>query len=125
VGGWFIPLGNLVIPRLVLSEIERIPHPDNGAAPVGDRWRGRPLLGTGLGWWIVLVASAVIAGIGAGVMGAASEISGEGSDAITTIIDGTLYRNGMMVVTAGIAGVGIAQLFGAAYFKALGERLLR
>ena len=39
VGGWFIPLAALVIPRLVLSEIERISHPDNGPAPIGAGWR--------------------------------------------------------------------------------------
>jgi hypothetical protein len=125
VGGWFIPLGNMVIPRLVLSEIERIPHPGNGPAPVGDRWRERSLLAAGLGWWIGLVASAIIVGIGAGVVEAGSEISGEGSEMITTITDGTLYRNGLVVVTAGIAGIGIAQLLGASYFKVLGERLGR
>jgi len=125
VGGWFIPLGNMVIPRLVLSEIERIPHPDNGPAPVADRWRERPLLGAGLGWWIGLIASAVIVGVGAGVVDAASEISGEGSDVITIVTDGTLYRNGLVVVACGIAGIGIAQLLGASYFKALRGRLLR
>ncbi len=125
VGGWFIPLGNLVIPRLVMSEIERIPHPDNGSPPVGDRWLGRPLLGTGLGWWWALVGSMVVSVIGAVVMLTATEMSGQGSDMISVITDGTRYRNGMVVSLLASVGTGIALLLGAAYFRSLGERLLR
>ena len=61
VGGWFIPLAGAVIPRLVLSEIERIAHPDNGPPPVGERWRRQPLLGIGLAWWLLLIAAGVVA----------------------------------------------------------------
>jgi hypothetical protein len=125
VGGWFIPLAGAVLPRLVLSEIERISHPDNGPAPVGDRWRRQPLLGVGLAWWFLLMGAGVVAGVGIGVIGAGTLVVGEGADAVTTITDGVLYRNGLVVVAAGVALAGVAQLLGAAYFRALGERLLK
>ena len=57
-------------------------------------------------------------------MGAGTLVVGEGVDAVTTITDGILYRNGLVVVAAGMAVLGIAQLLGAAYFRSLGERLL-
>lgn len=125
VGGWFIPLGNVLIPRLVLSEIERIAHPDNGPAPVADRWRRQPLIGTGVAWWVLNLVGGVTAAAGAAVIGAATLVSGEGSNMVTTITDGVLYRNGLVVVAAAVALIGIAQLLGAAYFRTLGERLLR
>jgi hypothetical protein len=125
VGGWFIPLAGAIIPRLVLSEVERIAHPDSGPPPVGERWRRQPLLGIGLAWWFLLIAAGVVAGVGIGVIGAGTLVVGEGADAVTTITDGVLYRNGLVVVAAGVALAGIAQLLGAAYFRAMGERLLR
>jgi hypothetical protein len=125
VGGWFIPLAGTVIPRLVLSEIERISHPDNGPAPVGERWRRQPLLGIGLAWWLLLMAAGVVCAAGIGVIGTGTLVVGEGADAVTTITDGVLYRNGLVVVAAGVALAGVAQLLGAAYFRALGERLLK
>ena len=125
VGGWFIPLGNLVIPRLVLSEIERIAHPDNGPPPVGDRWRRLPLLGTGVAWWALMLLTGVVGVAGAAVLSAATLFSGEGADMVATITDGVRYRSGLMVVAAAQALAGIAQLLGAAYFRSLGERLLR
>jgi hypothetical protein len=125
VGGWFIPLAGAVIPRLVLSEIERISHPDNGPVPVGERWRRQPLLGIGLAWWLLLMAAGVVCAAGIGVIGAGTLVVGEGADAVTSITDGVLYRNGLVVVAAGMALAGVAQLLGAAYYRALGERLLR
>ena len=125
VGGWFIPVASVVIPRLVFSEIERIAHPDNGPAPIGEGWRRQPLIGTGLAWWILLVAAGLLGVAGIGVVGAATLIVGEGADALATITDGVLYRNGLFVMTAAMALLGIAQVLGAAYFRAMGERLLR
>jgi hypothetical protein len=125
VGGWFIPLASLVIPRLVFSEIERMAHPDNGLAPIGERWRRQPLLGTGVAWWVFLILAGVLTCIGAGMLGAGTLVVGEGSDAVTTITDGILYRNGLTVITAGMTLLGIGQLLGAAYFRSLGSRLLR
>jgi hypothetical protein len=125
VGGWFIPLAAMVIPRLVFSEIERLAHPDNGPAPIGEGWRRRPLLGTGLAWWILLILAGLVSVVGVSVMGAGTLIVGEGADAVTTITDGILYRNGLAVMAAGMALLGIAQLLGAAYFRSVGERLLR
>lgn len=125
VGGWFLPLANALIPRLVFSEIERIAHPDNGPAPIGDRWRRQPLIGTGLGAWILTVAGGVVGIAGAVIMAAATETSGSGADMLTTVTNGELYRNGLVVLAASLALAAVGQLLGAAYFRSLGERLLR
>lgn len=124
VGGWFIPLASAVIPRLVLSEIERIAHPGNGPPPVGENWRRQPLLAAGVAWWVLLVGGGVTAGAGISVMGAATLVSGTGADAVATIVDGALYRNGLVVLAVSLGMIGLAQVLGAAYFRALGERLL-
>jgi hypothetical protein len=36
-----------------------------------------------------------------------------------------LYRNGLVVLAASLALAAVGQLLGAAYFRSLGERLLR
>lgn len=40
IGGWFIPIANLVVPHLVLSDLDRM---SGGAPPLGSSWRGRPV----------------------------------------------------------------------------------
>ncbi|MBN2114492.1 MAG: DUF4328 domain-containing protein [Acidimicrobiia bacterium] len=124
VGAWFIPIAALIIPRLVLSEIERMAHPDNGPSPIGERWRQQPLLGAGVAWWVLLLAAGVTGTIAMGIMSAGSMLSGTGAEAVTTITDGDLYRNGLVVMSAAMALLGVAQVLGGAYFRALGERLL-
>jgi hypothetical protein len=52
VGGWFIPLANLVIPKLLINDAWR------GAAPgaAGDAsWRKRPVAGVVTIWWVTFV----------------------------------------------------------------------
>lgn len=51
VGGWFIPFANYVIPKLVMNEIDRISHADNGIPPIGGRWKDRPRLTSSDLWW--------------------------------------------------------------------------
>lgn len=50
IGGWFVPLANLVIPVLVVQDLWRGSDP---ATPRGDpTWRSRPASGL-VGWWWV------------------------------------------------------------------------
>jgi hypothetical protein len=121
VGGWFIPLANAVIPRLVFNEIERVADPDNGPPPIGDGWRRRHLAGTGLGWWILFVAGYAIFLAGFGVSSAGTEVVfGE-----SFITDQDMYRAGLVVSAVGLAGVAIAQVLGGLYFGMMADRLGR
>ena len=56
VGGWFLPLANLVIPKLVMNEIDRMSSPVNGRAPIDQRWVAAPLHTIGRWWWGALIA---------------------------------------------------------------------
>jgi hypothetical protein len=123
IGGWFIPIASVVIPRLVFSEIERLAHPGNGPAPILDRWRRQPLLGIGLAWWALLVTAGVLGGIGAFLEGWAA--SSDLYYGATYIVDEGMYRNGMVVLAVALGLAGVGQVIGAAYFRELGERLLK
>ncbi len=57
IGAWFIPLANWVIPRLLLSEVERMSHPASGRRPIGDRWRQSPTDGLGRLWWAFFITA--------------------------------------------------------------------
>lgn len=57
VGGWFIPIANLVIPKRVMNEIERLAiAPRNGGA-VDRGWRSVRESAVGWLWWLAFVAS--------------------------------------------------------------------
>src|SRR3972149_3998302 len=66
VGAWFIPLANLIIPRLVLSEIDRV----SAAAEEGSlAWRPRPLLAPSSWWWGCFVVASVVLASGPPAVG--------------------------------------------------------
>jgi hypothetical protein len=60
VGGWFIPFANLVIPKLVMNEVERVSDPMSEPAPVGTRWMHAPLGALGSLWWASWVSGIVV-----------------------------------------------------------------
>jgi len=49
IGGWFIPFANLLIPKLVLSETEKIATAPRANGQLTINWR--PTKGSPLGWW--------------------------------------------------------------------------
>ncbi len=67
VGGWFIPLANFVIPKLVMNEVDRVSHPDNGPPPIGEAWMERPRLTTSDLWWASWIL-AIIAAVAESLM---------------------------------------------------------
>lgn len=123
VGGWFIPFANAIIPRLVLNEIERVSHPDNGPAPIGDRWVGKPLIGAGMVWWIGTIVGLVIAGIGAALAG--GELESVERLRTLTDFDPDTYRSGLWLIAIGFVVSGAAALIGTRFMKPLGGRLLK
>ena len=59
IGGWFIPLANAVIPKLVMNELERIVTAPRTAGVVHPEWRHRPTAAVGWVWWIATVAGSI------------------------------------------------------------------
>jgi hypothetical protein len=110
IGGWFIPAANVVIPMLVLSEIERIAGtlrtPPSGTV-VGNL---RSSSAIGWLWWIGLVL-----GLTALVVGA--------------VIGDTLFasaddiRAGYVLEAIGFLSIAIAWPLGAVHVRRIGRRL--
>lgn len=108
VGGWFIPVANLVIEKLVLNEIDRI---SQDREDVG--WRRRRLTPL-LNWWWAAWVLGLVAGAASAVMAA---VPAEASS-----FDPNAYRAGLGVaaVAAGLSVVGA--LLGAASVGVIGDR---
>jgi len=114
IGAWFIPFGNLIIPKLVVNELDLISHPDADPEPIGDRWRGGPMLQAGHWWWGLTLISGIMFTAGYGIV--LEQIDSFG------LVERT-YRAGMWVLAAGlVAGVGAA-VTGAMLVRDIGKRL--
>jgi hypothetical protein len=114
VGGWFVPLANLAIPKLTFNEIDRMSHPETPPPPIGDLWRRLSLVPAGNLWWFAGVASVVLFFIGV-AMEQNAEVAG-----FVTDFEG--YRSGVWVVAIAYTVAAVSQLAGASYIKTLGER---
>jgi len=64
IGAWFIPFANLVIPKLVMNEVDRMSNPLAGEAPTDERWKKMPRIVASDVWWITLVLGWVAYWIG-------------------------------------------------------------
>lgn len=109
IGAWFIPLANLVMPRLVLGEMERMSHPAAGPPPIGDRWRGSPTDSIGRVWWVIFVGAYVLSTIAFTTQSITLDNSIFEMGVIVEIVSGLLY-----VIAAGL---------GAVYVLRIGRRL--
>lgn len=118
IGGWFIPIANYVIPKLVLNEIDRVSAAAEEGAGSGDSaWRRRRLLGTANWWWAAWVAANVLSSVSLVLM-----IGQVGPDAV---IDGEAYAQALRLRVAGSAAMAAAALLGAASLRVFGSRLTR
>jgi hypothetical protein len=64
IGGWFIPIANLVIPRLVVGEMERIAQVPYANDDIGETWKNRSRSVLGDLWWLLWVSGNVVATFG-------------------------------------------------------------
>jgi len=55
IGGWFIPLANPVIPKMVVNEIDRMSNPEAGAPPINGRWKRLRRMRSSDAWWLLLL----------------------------------------------------------------------
>ena len=81
IGGWFIPLANLVIPILVVNEVTRMSNQKIGRPPIWDRWRSAPGLWAAGIWWGLLLAG-IISSYWAAILLESAVLVGEAQDAL-------------------------------------------
>jgi hypothetical protein len=60
IGGWFIPFANLVIPKMVVNEIDRMSNPESGAPPIDDRWKRLRRMRSSDVWWLLLLVGTAV-----------------------------------------------------------------
>jgi hypothetical protein len=68
VGAWFIPFANLVIPKLVVNEVDRMSRTEL-SEPIGAEWKPMPRLASSDLWWALYIAGLL-----------ANTIAGPGTD---------------------------------------------
>ncbi len=61
IGSWFIPIGNVFVPKKVISEIEKIAALGTDPNDTGLNWQSRDLRLSGRWWWILWIISGLIA----------------------------------------------------------------
>jgi hypothetical protein len=110
VGGWFIPAANLVIPKLVLNETERISaHIDPTTATDRPTWQQQPLSALGVIFWISLVGAVIFGGLAGNVYPADFSVD---------------ELRGAYVLSAISAGCAVvASVTGALFVRRIGKRL--
>ena len=114
IGGWFIPFANLVIPKLVLNQIDRV----SGAADEGTtEWKERRVMSIIHAWWVFWLAAVLLRGFGI-VIAAAQLAPG-------AILDPVAYASALKLQVVGMGAIAVAALFAAASLRVLGNRLHR
>jgi hypothetical protein len=110
VGGWFIPLANLVIPKLVLTEIEKLALAPRTAGAVGPEWRSRRSSAIGWLWWIGLIVGLIINNVGTSLGNEVDSSSGE-------------IRTSYALSAVGCTLIAVSSVFGALYIRRVGRRV--
>jgi len=112
VGGWFLPLANLVVPKLVMNEIDRMSSPANGPAPIEQRWVAAQLHTIGRWWWGALITG--LLGWNVGLLLSFPPILDLG-------VSG--YRAGFVAETVGFVMLAVSAICGAILIRSIGARL--
>jgi hypothetical protein len=97
VGVWFIPLANLVLPKLLFNELERIFQVPFRGVPIEDSWRQESRTQLADLWWALWVAGSVVS-LSSWFLSPSDVTSGEALGSSVTLTSITL------VLTA-VAGV--------------------
>lgn len=110
VGAWFIPVANLVIPKLVMNEIERIATAPRSHGAVGEQWRSVATSATGWLWWLGMIIGSIVNAVGSGLGSELDSSAGE-------------VRAGYVFNALGLSLVAAGAVFGALYVRRIGRRL--
>ena len=110
VGGWFIPLANLIIPKLVLTEIEKLALAPRTAGAVGADWRSRRSSAIGWLWWIGLIVGLIVNNVGTSLGNSVDSSAGE-------------IRTSYALSAGGCTLIAVSSVFGALYVRRIGRRV--
>ena len=113
IGGWFIPLANLVIPKMVVNETDRMSNPEAGEPPIEDRWKRLPRMRSSDAWWLLLL------------VGTAAYWTGWGFYYSTPDFDTTATGTGYALMGIGQAVLAVAAALTGIVAVAIGRRLRR
>lgn len=111
IGGWFIPIANLIIPKLVLNEIDRASSSLDVGLPT---WKEHRLAPASNWWWASWVFGSLSLSFGVSVIQAQLERG---------TFDAPIYRSGLWMLLTGLAVLTVAALCAAATIRVIGERL--
>jgi hypothetical protein len=98
IGAWFIPIANLVIPRLVVGEMERIVQVPYADEPIGDVWKTHRRFPIGDLWWLLWVGGNLVA-----VFGETARIFESGDDGRFSALLAVTSIGYVMMAAAGVA----------------------
>jgi len=91
LGAWFIPVAHLVIPKLVMNEVDRMSNP-RLQAPLERRWRGARRHPVNDLWWTCLVMAVIVQGIATWFLGEfAITRNGYGSGILIAVVAAVLH----------------------------------
>ena len=110
VGGWFIPVANAIIPKLVLNEIERIALAPRTGGTIAPDWPHRRTSAVGWWWWCLLVGGLFVGSIGSSLFDNPSVSEGS-------------WRVGYWMTAVGYGAVALASAFGAVYVRRISRAL--
>jgi len=97
VGGWFIPIGNLFVPKRVISEIEQITTIGADPEKSDFSFKSQPLLTIGTWWWGLWIASGLL---DRAVLSITSETDSEGF-----LTSDAYYQSTSLSLVANVAAV--------------------
>jgi hypothetical protein len=113
VGGWFIPAANLVIPKLVLNEIERVSSYVDPARPAtGQAWRQQRLSAVGIVFWVALWTGFV-----------ANLVASAAYPSDLFDLDPDALRFSYMSSVIGFCSLAVACITAASFVRKVGRRL--
>ncbi|MGB5381962.1 MAG: DUF4328 domain-containing protein [Acidimicrobiia bacterium] len=118
IGGWFIPLANFVIPKLVMNEVDRMSNPEAGDPPIEERWRPLPRLEASDMWWALFVLGSLSTAIGSNWQ---TYIDVTNATPSTATVSG--YATATVILACGLVAIAGSGVAGARMVRSIGERL--
>jgi hypothetical protein len=112
VGVWFIPVANLLLPKFILNEIERVSLHVRDGGSSGQSWRQQPLSALGIVFWVALVGGVIT-----------NMVAGAAYPADSADFDPDALRVAYGLVVAGACAVVVANVTGALFIRRISKRL--
>jgi hypothetical protein len=118
IGGWFIPLANFAVPKLVMNEVDRMSNPKAGDPPIADRWRSLPRLESSDMWWALFVLGSLTTAIGSNWQ---TYVDATSATPATGTVSG--YATATVVLACGLVATAGSGIAGARMVRTIGERM--